>query len=213
MVAVVGARPVPDSAIGASAGWASVRRVSVAELGPCCRGPERRPIWQLSPGATGCWQRSLTRWSPGVGAGGLHAGDEQRCVTVVGDGENLFASDRPLRHGARARGEDGARRGYVDLEPRAVQLRAAARTLLVASLEDIIASKQHADRAKDRDAPPELYAAMAGYTSVGACMWWRCRLRTSAAASRAVAAVTSAARITASIHMTAGVPGWFASSP
>jgi len=55
-------------------------------------------------------------------------------------------------------GEDGARRGYLDLEARAVQVRAAARTLLVASLDDIIASKEHADRAKDRDALPELYA-------------------------------------------------------
>jgi len=55
-------------------------------------------------------------------------------------------------------GKDGARRGYVDLEPAAVQVRAAARAVMVASLDDIIASKEHADRAKDRDALPELYA-------------------------------------------------------
>lgn len=55
-------------------------------------------------------------------------------------------------------GERGAPCGYTDLEPKAVWVRGADRTVLVAALEDIITSKEHANRDKDRAALPELYA-------------------------------------------------------
>jgi hypothetical protein len=55
-------------------------------------------------------------------------------------------------------GERGQPRGYTDLEPEAVLVRGADATVLVAALDDIITSKEHADREKDRDALPELYA-------------------------------------------------------
>lgn len=48
---------------------------------------------------------------------------------------------------------------YAQLQPRAVAARGGVEaTVLVAALDDIIASKKHADREKDRDALPELYA-------------------------------------------------------
>ncbi len=58
-------------------------------------------------------------------------------------------------------GEDGAARTFGDLKSAAARVRAADDTVLVAALKDIIASKEHADRAKDRDALPELYELQA----------------------------------------------------
>ena len=55
-------------------------------------------------------------------------------------------------------GERGAPLDYGQLEQQAVRVRAAESTVLVAALDDIIASKQHAGRAKDHEALPELYA-------------------------------------------------------
>jgi len=55
-------------------------------------------------------------------------------------------------------GQRGEPRGYSDLEPKAVLVRSADASVLVAALDDIITSKEHADRKKDRDALPELYA-------------------------------------------------------
>jgi hypothetical protein len=55
-------------------------------------------------------------------------------------------------------GEHGEPRGYTELEPQAVLVRGAERTVLVAALDDIITSKEHANRDKDRAALPELYA-------------------------------------------------------
>jgi hypothetical protein len=54
-------------------------------------------------------------------------------------------------------GDGGALRGYTELEPNAVAVQGPDATVLVAALDDIIASKEHADREKDRDALPELY--------------------------------------------------------
>ena len=51
---------------------------------------------------------------------------------------------------------DGRRRGYDDLVAAATTLTLAGRPVLVAALDDIIASKQHANRPKDRDALAEL---------------------------------------------------------
>jgi hypothetical protein len=55
-------------------------------------------------------------------------------------------------------GNQGAGRGYTQLEPNAALVRGASASVLVAALDDIIASKEHADRPKDREALPELYA-------------------------------------------------------
>ena len=56
-------------------------------------------------------------------------------------------------------GERGERLDYAQLQPRAIVARGGAEaTVLVAALDDIIASKEHADREKDREALPELYA-------------------------------------------------------
>lgn len=56
-------------------------------------------------------------------------------------------------------GERGARLDYAHLRGRAFAARGGAEaTVLVAALDDIIASKEHADREKDREALPELYA-------------------------------------------------------
>ena len=55
-------------------------------------------------------------------------------------------------------GDHGAPLGYAQLERHAVAVRGPNASVLVAALDDIIASKEHADRAKDREALPELYA-------------------------------------------------------
>lgn len=52
---------------------------------------------------------------------------------------------------------DGTRQRYDDLDQRAEERRVDGITVRVASLDDIIASKEWADRPKDRDALPELY--------------------------------------------------------
>jgi hypothetical protein len=50
----------------------------------------------------------------------------------------------------------GHHRSYDDLEPQASILRYEGITIRVASLDDVIASKEWADRPKDRQALPEL---------------------------------------------------------
>lgn len=56
-------------------------------------------------------------------------------------------------------GPGGDRVGYEQLQQHAITARGGAEaTVLVAALDDIIASKEHANREKDRDALPELYA-------------------------------------------------------
>ncbi len=52
--------------------------------------------------------------------------------------------------------KDGRRAEFGELASRAVEIRLADARIVVAALEDIIASKEHADRAKDRAALPEL---------------------------------------------------------
>jgi hypothetical protein len=55
---------------------------------------------------------------------------------------------------------DGARLSYEDLLPRAVDATYGPDRLVVhiAALDDIISSKQWANRPKDHEAPPELWA-------------------------------------------------------
>ena len=56
-------------------------------------------------------------------------------------------------------GDSGESRDFRQLEHRAVATPSeGGGTVLVAALDDIIASKKHADREKDREALPELYA-------------------------------------------------------
>lgn len=52
---------------------------------------------------------------------------------------------------------DGTRRTYDDLATRAIPITIDGIVVRIAALEDIIASKQHANRVKDREALPELY--------------------------------------------------------
>ncbi len=54
-------------------------------------------------------------------------------------------------------GRDGLRRRYEDLTPNARALEYAGVAVRVAGLGDIIASKEWANRPKDREALPELY--------------------------------------------------------
>ena len=53
-------------------------------------------------------------------------------------------------------GRDGSRHGYDELLPRSVQLEVHGVDVRVAALDDIIASKEFADRPKDHAALPEL---------------------------------------------------------
>ena len=68
-----------------------------------------------------------------------------------------------------ASGKEGRLYLYEDLAGSARRLQVAGVYVLVASLQDVIASKEQADRAKDRDALPELYElrAQQGSTSTG----------------------------------------------
>jgi hypothetical protein len=50
----------------------------------------------------------------------------------------------------------GRRMEFPELASRSIELKLADAEILVAALEDIIASKEHADREKDREALPEL---------------------------------------------------------
>jgi len=52
---------------------------------------------------------------------------------------------------------EGNRQRYEDLAPRSVTAVSAGLTVRLAALEDIIASKEHADRPKDHEALPELH--------------------------------------------------------
>lgn len=52
----------------------------------------------------------------------------------------------------------GGRRSYVELEQRHVDAEIGGVTVHVAALDDIVASKMHADREKDREALTELQA-------------------------------------------------------
>lgn len=63
-------------------------------------------------------------------------------------GEFDVLADMPAR--------DGSRHGYDDLLPRSVQLEVHGVGVRVAALDDVIASKEFADRPKDHEALPEL---------------------------------------------------------
>ena len=56
---------MPDSVTAAGALGALVSKVKVPDRAPRACGQNRTPTWQLVPAATGCWQRSPTRKSPG----------------------------------------------------------------------------------------------------------------------------------------------------
>lgn len=77
------------------------------------------------------------------------------CTTDAGDLDVLMQmADR-----------DGELHGFEYFEPRAQLVDIDGRQVLVAALEDVIASKEHADRNKDREALPELRILLARSTS------------------------------------------------
>ncbi|MGH2869068.1 MAG: hypothetical protein ACRDNK_16100 [Solirubrobacteraceae bacterium] len=58
-------------------------------------------------------------------------------------------------------GERGKPLGYRELNQRAVMVHVGGATVIVAALQDILRSKEVADRDKDREALPELRALLA----------------------------------------------------
>ena len=90
--------------------------------------------------------------------------EEARSLPVTIDAETLlnFGSSTwmtdagPLDLLVEVRDRDGGRRDFVDLSARAVRYEVGDFTVLLASLDDIVASKEFAGRDKDRDALPEL---------------------------------------------------------
>ena len=90
--------------------------------------------------------------------------EEARSLPVTIDAETLlnFGSSTwmtdagPLDLLVELRDRDGGRHDFVDLSARAVGYEVGDLTVLLASLDDIVASKEFAGRDKDRDALPEL---------------------------------------------------------
>jgi hypothetical protein len=90
--------------------------------------------------------------------------EEARSLPVTIDAETLlnFGSSTwmtdagPLDLLVELRDRDGGRHDFVDLSARAVGYEVGELTVLLASLDDIVASKEFAGRDKDRDALPEL---------------------------------------------------------
>jgi hypothetical protein len=90
--------------------------------------------------------------------------EEARSLPVTIDAETLlnFGSSTlmtgagPLDLLVELRDRAGGRHDFVDLSARAVGYEVGELTVLLASLEDIVASKEFAGRDKDRDALPEL---------------------------------------------------------
>ena len=95
--------------------------------------------------------------------GGL-SDEEARQLPVTIDGETLlsFGSSTwmtdagPLDLLVELRDRDGGQHGYTELAARAVGYEVGDLTIRLASLDDIVASKEFAGRDKDRDALPEL---------------------------------------------------------
>lgn len=95
--------------------------------------------------------------------GGL-SDDEARQLPVTIDAETLlsFGSSTwmtdagPLDLLVELRDRDGGRHDYAELSARAVGYDVGGLTVRLASLDDIVASKEFAGRDKDRDALPEL---------------------------------------------------------
>ena len=88
-------------------------------------------VLELRPNAAFLARMSMTRWHTQAGVV-----DVLHDIPAGERGERLRAA--PTACGRRCGGVEA--------------------TVLVAALDDIIASKEHADREKDRDALPELYA-------------------------------------------------------
>jgi hypothetical protein len=90
--------------------------------------------------------------------------DEARGLPIVVDGETLrrfgtttwMTDAGPLDLLVELRDAGGGRHSYEDLATRATRHRVRSVVVLLAALDDIVASKQFADRPKDREALPEL---------------------------------------------------------
>lgn len=90
--------------------------------------------------------------------------EEARSLPVTIDAETLlnFGSSTwmtdagPLDLLVELRDRDGGRHDFADLSARAVGYEVGDLTIWLASLDDIVASKEFAGRDKDRDALPEL---------------------------------------------------------
>ena len=91
--------------------------------------------------------------------------DEARQLPVTVDaatlesfGSSTWMTDAgPLDLLVELRDRDGGRHSYGELVQRAVRYQVGGLTLLLASLDDIIASKEYAGRDKDREGLPELH--------------------------------------------------------
>jgi hypothetical protein len=80
-------------------------------------------------------------------------------VTLAAFGSSTWSTDAgPLDLLVELRDPSGGRHPYGDLASRALKVRVGDLIISVASLEDIIASKEYAGRRKDLDALPELQA-------------------------------------------------------
>ena len=80
-------------------------------------------------------------------------------ATVAAFGSSTWTTDAgPLDLLVELRDPTGGRHPYADLASRAVDVVVGKVTIRVASLDDIIASKEYAGRPKDLDALPELQA-------------------------------------------------------
>lgn len=91
--------------------------------------------------------------------------DEARRLPVQIDGPTLLQRTSTWRTDAgdidvmvEIPGSDGNRVGYDELVRSALVIDVSGRRVQVAALDDIIASKEWANRPKDREALPELYA-------------------------------------------------------
>lgn len=76
--------------------------------------------------------------------------------TLLGFGSTTWATDAGSIDVLHDLPTATGRRSYDDLLSRSTTARVDGTAIRVAALADIIASKQHADRAKDREALPEL---------------------------------------------------------
>ena len=80
-------------------------------------------------------------------------------VTLAAFGSSTWTTDAgPLDLLVELRDPSGGRHPYGDLASRALEVRVGDLIISVASLDDIIASKEYAGRRKDLDALPELQA-------------------------------------------------------
>jgi len=78
-------------------------------------------------------------------------------ATLSAFGSSTWMTDAgPLDLLVELRDRDGDRHGYSDLLPRAVGYEVGEVSVLLASLDDIVASKEFAGREKDNEALPEL---------------------------------------------------------